>query len=264
MNLDLTGKTALVSGSTGGIGYAIADGLAGQGATVWINGRTQQRVDTAMSRLRETHAGDRIHGVAADLGTAAGAARVTAALPHADILVNNVGIFELRPFEEIDDDDWLRFFQTNVMSGVRLTRHYVAGMKARNWGRILFISSESGINIPVEMVHYGMTKSAQLAISRGVAETIAGTDITVNAVLPGPTRSEGVGTMVDRMAAKQGISAAEAEAAFFRTARPTSLLKRFASVDEVANMVVYLASPAASATNGTAVRVDGGVVKSLV
>jgi NAD(P)-dependent dehydrogenase (short-subunit alcohol dehydrogenase family) len=264
MNLDLAGKTALVTGSTGGIGFAAASGLLEQHATVWVNGRTHARVQAAVAALRRARPGAKVEGITADLGTAAGAASVIAALPDLDILVNNVGIFEPKPFDDIPDEDWLRFFEVNVLSGIRLTRHYVRGMRARNWGRILFVSSESAINIPVEMIHYGMTKTAQLAVSRGVAETTAGTGVTVNAVLPGPTRSEGVMTFVAQMAQAQGISAAEAEAAFFRTVRPTSLLQRFASVEEVANMIVYLSSPAASATNGAAIRVDGGVVKSII
>ena len=264
MDLSLAGKTAFVSGSTAGIGLAIARGLLELGAAVWINGRTEERVEGALHDLRQARPAAQVQGVAADLGTAEGAARVIASLASADILVNNVGIFEIKPFDEIADEDWERFFDVNVMSGVRLTRHYVRGMRARNWGRVIFISSESAINIPVEMVHYGMTKTAQLAISRGVAETVAGTGVTVNAVLPGPTRSEGVGTFVEQLARAQGLSFEQAEAEFFKAQRPTSLLRRFATVEEVANMVAYLCSPAASATNGAAVRVDGGVVKSII
>ena len=264
MDLSLAGRTALVTGSTAGIGHAIARGLLEQGATVWINGRTEQRVTHAVGELRAAMAGANVQGVAVDVGTAAGTARLIEALPDVDILVNNAGIFEPKPFEEIPDGDWLRFFEVNVMSGIRLTRHYVGGMRQRNWGRIIFVSSESAINVPVEMVHYGMTKTAQLAVSRGVAETLAGTGVTVNAVLPGPTRSEGVATFVDRLARAQGISFAQAEAEFFRTVRPTSLLKRFETVEEVANMVVFLCTPAASATHGAAVRVDGGVVKTII
>ncbi len=263
MDLSLVGKTALVSGSTAGIGLAIARGLLEQGAAVWINGRGEDRVEHALRGLRGALPGAQVQGVAADLGTAEGAARVIAALPAADILVNNVGIFEPKPFDDIPDEDWEHFFDVNVMSGIRLTRHYVRGMREQGWGRVIFISSESAINIPVEMVHYGMTKTAQLAVSRGVAETVAGTGVTVNAVLPGPTRSEGVGTFVEQLAQAQGMSFEQVEAEFFKTQRPTSLLKRFATVEEVANMVVYLCSPAASATNGAAVRVDGGVVKSV-
>jgi hypothetical protein len=263
MDLDLTGRAALVTGSTAGIGYAIAAGLARQGATVWLNGRDERRVREAVARLRgET--GGKAEGVAADLGTAEGAAAVIRAVPQADILVNNVGIFEPKSFGEISDADWERFFAVNVMSGIRLTRHYLPGMTAKDWGRIVFISSESAINIPQEMIHYGMTKTAQLAISRGVAEETRGTGVTVNAVLPGPTQSEGVATFVEQLGKSRGQSFEEAERDFFRTARPTSLLQRFARVEEVANMVVYVCSPAASATNGAALRVDGGVVKSII
>ncbi len=263
MDLNLDGKTALVSGSTAGIGLAIARGLLEQGAAVWINGRTEARVERALRDLRQALPTAQVQGVAADLGTQAGTAQVIAALPSADILVNNVGIFEPKPFDDIPDEDWEHFFDVNVMSGVRLTRHYVRGMRERNWGRVIFISSESAMNIPVEMVHYGMTKTAQLAVSRGVAETVAGTGVTVNAVLPGPTKSEGVATFVERLAKAQGMSFEQAETEFFKTQRPTSLLRRFATVEEVANMVTYLCSPAASATNGAAVRVDGGVVKTI-
>ncbi len=264
MDLRLDGKTAFVSGSTGGIGFAIASGLASQGARVWINGRGEERVGQARKRVSDANPGCAVQGIAADLATQEGAERVFAALPEVDILVNNLGIFEPKPFDEITDEDWGRFFEANVLSGVRLSRQYVRGMRERNWGRILFISSESALNVPVEMIHYGMTKTAQLAVSRGLAETVAGTGVTVNAVLPGPTRSEGVATFVQRMAEAQGIDFAQAEADFFRTQRPTSLLRRFATVDEVANMVCYLASPAASATNGSALRVDGGVVKLVL
>ena len=264
MDLRLDGKTAFVSGSTGGIGFAIASGLASQGARVWINGRGEERVAQARKRLSDANPDSFIEGIAADLATEEGAPRVFAALPDVDILVNNLGIFEPKPFDDIPDEDWRRFFETNVLSGIRLSRHYVRAMRQRNWGRILFISSESALNIPVEMVHYGVTKTAQLAVSRGLAETVAGTGVTVNAVLPGPTKSEGVATFVEQMAQAQGIGFAQAEADFFKNQRPTSLLRRFATVDEVANMVVYLASPAASATNGSALRVDGGVVKLVM
>ena len=205
-----------------------------------------------------------VTGVAADLSTAAGVAELVGQIPDVDILVNNMGIFEPKPFEEIGDADWLRFFETNVMSGVRLTRHYLPGMKQRGWGRIVFVSSESGVQIPAEMIHYGMTKTAQLAIARGVAETTVGTGVTVNSVLPGPTESEGVATFVSDLARQQGMDRGQFEEEFFKTARPTSLLKRFATVDEVANMIVYVCSPLSSATNGAALRVDGGVVRAIV
>ena len=237
-----------------------------EGASIVINGRSAERVKLAVERLQGVSgtASPDVLGVAADLATAAGAASLVGQVPDVDILVNNMGIFEPKPFEEIADADWLRFFETNVMSGVRLTRHYLSGMKQRNWGRIVFISSESAVQIPSEMIHYGMTKTAQLAIARGVAETTAGTGVTVNAVLPGPTESEGVGTFVTELANQQGIGRAEFEAEFFRSARPTSLLKRFASVEEVANLVVFVCSPLSSATNGAALRVDGGVVRAIV
>ncbi len=254
MDLQLRGKRALVTGSTAGIGFAIAAGLAREGASIIINGRSSERVKLGVKRLQGafgTGSPD-VLGVAADLATAAGAARLVDQVPDVDILVNNIGIFEPKPFEQISDADWLRFFETNVMSGVRLTRHYLSGMKQRNWGRIVFVSSESAVQIPSEMIHYGMTKTAQLAIARGVAETTAGTGVTVNAVLPGPTESEGVGTFVTELAKQQGIGRAEFEAEFFRSARPTSLLKRFASVEEVANLIVFVCSPLSSATNGAA------------
>ena len=264
MDLRLDGRTALVSGSTGGIGFAIASGLVRQGARVWINGRTNERVEQAKARLRDAVPGAVVEGVAADLATEAGAETLFAALPQADVLVNNLGIFEPKAFEAITDDEWRRFFDVNVLSGVRLSRHYLAGMRERNWGRVIFISSESALNIPAEMIHYGMTKTAQLSVSRGLAQTVAGTAITVNAVLPGPTKSEGVATFVEQMAASQGIGFADAERDFFKNVRPTSLLQRFATVDEVANMVCYVASPAAAATNGAALRVDGGCVNLIL
>ncbi|HWK47177.1 MAG TPA: SDR family oxidoreductase [Stellaceae bacterium] len=262
MDLGLDGKRAFVSGSTGGIGFAIARGLAREGAAVIVNGRTEAAVDTAIRRIRD-ETGAPAHGIAADLGSAAGVEVAVARLGTVDILVNNLGIFEPKPFLEIPDEDWSRFFEINVMSGIRLSRALLPGMVDRDWGRILFISSESGLNIPVEMVHYGMTKTAQLAVSRGLAETVAGTGVTVNAVLPGPTRSEGVGAFVASLARDQGKSTDEVEAEFFHTARPSSLLRRFAEVDEVANMAVYLCGTGASATNGAALRVDGGVVRSI-
>lgn len=263
MDLHLTRKTALVTGSTAGIGYAIVAGLTAQGATVIVNGRTQQRVDEAIRRITEEQTDAKLIPLAADLGTAQGVDETIKRHPRVDILVNNLGIFEPKPFEEISDQDWHHFFETNVMSGVRLARAYLPGMRETNWGRIVFISSESGLHIPVEMVHYGVTKTAQIALARGIAETVAGTGITVNSVLPGPTRSEGVATFVGQMAKQQGISEEEMERQFFATARPTSLLKRFATPEEVANMVVYVCSPAASATSGAALRVDGGVVRAI-
>jgi NAD(P)-dependent dehydrogenase (short-subunit alcohol dehydrogenase family) len=263
MIIDLSGKHAVVTGSTSGIGFAIAQGLAMAGAAVVINGRSQKNVDAAMRRLREEVPPAKVEGVAADLGTAAGVAAFVAQVGAADILVNNLGIFEPKPFADISDADWQRFFETNVMSGVRMSRHYLPGMVTRGWGRVVFISSESGLNIPVEMVHYGVTKTAQLAVSRGLAESVAGTGVTVNAVLPGPTRSEGVIDFFAKIAKEQGVPVEQLEKEFVATHRPTSLTKRLATVEEVANMVVYVCSPQASATTGAALRVDGGVVRSI-
>ena len=262
MDTQLQGKTALVTGSTQGIGFAIAAGLAREGASVTVNGRTEEKVAKAVAKIRESSAVGDVRGVAAELGTAEGAEKLFAALPDVDILVNNLGIFEAKPFAEIPDEDWRRFFDVNVLSGVRLSRRYLPGMTARNWGRILFISSESALQIPVEMIHYGMTKTAQIAVARGIAETTAGTGVTVNSLLPGPTRSEGVEGFVQQMAQSGGVDAAEVERQFFEKARPTSLLKRFTAPDEIAAMAVFLCSPLSVATNGAAIRVDGGVVKS--
>jgi NAD(P)-dependent dehydrogenase (short-subunit alcohol dehydrogenase family) len=262
MDLGLTGKRALVTGSTAGIGFATAAALAREGARVIINGRTQRRVDEALSKLRSLGGGE-IEGAAADLAGAEGCAKVIAACPEVDILVNNMGIFEPKPFEEITDADWMRFFESNVMSGVRLSRHYVRGMRARNWGRIVFVSSESGLQIPVEMIHYGVTKTAQIAVARGLAESLAGTNVTVNSVLPGPTASEGVGGFVARLAASSGQSTAQVEKEFFRQARPSSLIRRFAEPSEVAALITFVCSAPASATTGAALRVDGGVVRSI-
>jgi NAD(P)-dependent dehydrogenase (short-subunit alcohol dehydrogenase family) len=259
MDLQLQGKTALVTGSTAGIGFAIAQSLANEGVRVIINGRTQERVDAAIAKLPAGAV-----GLAADLGAAAGVAVAIERFPAVDILINNMGIFEPKAFENITDADWFRFFEVNVMSGVRLSRHYLPRMKEAGWGRIIFISSESGIQTPAEMIHYGMTKTAQLAVSRGLAETTAGTGVTVNAVLPGPTASEGVEGFVSNLAKHQGATREAVEQDFFRTARPTSLLQRFATSEEVAAMVTFVASPRSAATNGAALRVDGGVVRSIV
>ncbi|MBI1370166.1 MAG: SDR family NAD(P)-dependent oxidoreductase [Planctomycetes bacterium] len=264
MDLQLKNKTALVTGSTAGIGFAIARRLAAEGAAVVINGRTQKRVDEALTTLRAAVKDANVRGIVADLGAAAGCEALIKAVPNVDILVNNVGIFEPKPFTDIPDEDWMRLFEVNVMSGVRLTRHYLAGMKDRDWGRIIFIASESAVQIPEEMVHYGMTKTAQVAIARGVANTTRRTGVTVNSILVGPTDSEGVGTFVKQMADQQNITPAEMEKRFFQTARPTSLLGRFINVDEVANLVAYTASPLASATNGAALRVDGGVIQAIL
>jgi NAD(P)-dependent dehydrogenase (short-subunit alcohol dehydrogenase family) len=263
MNIDLSGKRAIVSGSTAGIGFAIASGLARSGADVVINGRSEKSVQAAIARIAKEGPRGRVEGVAADLGTAEGVARFIGRVADTDVLVNNLGIFEPNPFGQIPDTDWQRFFEINVMSGVRLSRHYLPKMVARNWGRVVFISSESGLSIPVEMIHYGMTKAAQLAISRGLAQSVAGTGVTVNAVLPGPTKSEGVGDFVAKLAKERGLSDQEMETLFFKEGRPTSLIRRFASVEEVANMVVYACSKEASATTGAALRVDGGVVNFI-
>lgn len=264
MDLQLSGKLALVTGSTTGIGFAIAKALAAEGAEVVVNGRTESRVAAAIANLRQSLPNAQFRPLAADLGTASGVARAVAALPDPDILVNNLGIFEPKPFDEISDEDWFRFFEVNVMSGVRLSRAYLSRMKEKNWGRIVFISSESAIMIPSEMVHYGFTKTAQLAVSRGLAELTAGTGVTVNSVLPGPTASEGVAEFVGKLAKEKGIGAEEMEAEFFRTMRPTSLLQRLASVDEIASLVAYVCSPLAAATNGAALRADGGLVRSIL
>jgi NAD(P)-dependent dehydrogenase (short-subunit alcohol dehydrogenase family) len=263
MDLGLKGKHALVTGSTAGIGLATARALAAEGAHVTLNGRTQARVDSAVATLRREIFGAQVSGIAADLATAAGCQALIGRLPEVDVLVNNLGIFEPKPFEQIPDQDWMRFFETNVLSGIRLSRHYVQGMRSRNWGRIVFVSSESALQIPTEMIHYGMTKTAQLAVARGLAETLAGTGVTVNSVLPGPTASEGVGGFVAQMAADRGVDAATMEKEFFATARPSSVLQRFATPDEVAAMIVYACSVPASATTGAALRVDGGVLRSI-
>ncbi len=263
MDLGLASKVALVTGSTAGIGFATAEALAREGARVIVNGRTSERVEAAVSLLRQSIARSDIQGIAADVATAEGCATVIRAHPEVDVLVNNMGIFEPKAFEDISDVDWMRFFEANVLSGVRLSRHYVGGMRSRNWGRIVFVSSESGLQIPTEMIHYGVTKTAQLAVARGLAETLAGTQVTVNSVLPGPTSSEGVGRFVAQMAHSSGKDAATVEREFFQSARPTSILKRFATTAEVAAMITYVCSAQASATTGAALRVDGGVIRAI-
>ncbi len=261
MDMQLEGRLALVTGSTAGIGHAIAVALAREGARVIVNGRTQASVDSAVAAVKSETGSDAL-GFAGDLSDADSAEALVREQSNIEILVNNLGIFEPKPFEEISDADWMRFFHVNVMSGVRLARLCLPAMKRANWGRIIFISSESGVQIPSEMIHYGMTKTAQLAVSRGLAEAVGGTGITVNSILPGPTRSRGVGEFVDALAREEGKSFSEFEKDFFEKVRPTSLIKRFASPEEVASLVVYVASPLASATTGAALRVDGGVVKS--
>ena len=261
MDLNLTRRLALVSGSTAGIGFAIAEALSREGARVIVNGRTQAAVDAAVERI---HAATRseVLGFAGDLSTTEAAEALLRQHPGIEILVNNLGIFEPKPFEEIADADWVRFFEINVLSGVRLARLCLPAMKRANWGRIIFISSESGVQIPAEMIHYGVTKTAQLSVSRGLAESLAGTGITVNCILPGPTKSRGVGDFVDALAKAEGKSFAEFEKEFFEKVRPTSLIKRFATPEEVAALTTYIASPLASATTGAALRVDGGTIKS--
>jgi NAD(P)-dependent dehydrogenase (short-subunit alcohol dehydrogenase family) len=261
MDLKLQGRRALVSGSTAGIGRAIATSLAREGARVIVNGRAQSSVDKAVTELRAATAGD-VVGFAGDFGTAAAAEEIAHRHPDVEILVNNFAIFEPKPFEEIPDADWVRFFDVNVVSGIRLARLFLPAMKRANWGRIIFISSESALQIPVEMIHYAVTKTAQIAVARGLAESVAGTGITVNSILPGPTKSRGVLEFVGALAKAAGKTAEEIEADFFEKVRPTSLIKRFETVEEVASLVTYIASPLASATTGAALRVDGGVVKS--
>ena len=263
MHIDLSGKHAIVTGSTAGIGFAIAQGLASAGAHVVVTGRTQARVDEAIAALNAATPNGKVEGVAADLGTAEGCQTLIDKQPSTDILINNVGIFAPQDFFDVDDATWQQFFDINIMSAVRLSRHYAQGMRERDWGRIQFISSESAINIPSEMVHYGMTKSALLSVSRGLAKVLSGTQVTVNAILPGPTRSEGVLNMLGEMAKQEGISQQEVEARFVQENRPSSIIQRLATPEEVANMSVYAASPQASATSGAALRVEGGIVDTL-
>src|SRR6202140_591542 len=263
MQIDLKGKTALVTGSTSGIGHAIARKLALAGADVVVNGRSRAKVDAATAAMAKAVPGTRVRGIAADVSTASGCKALATALPEVDILINNAGIFEPKGFLDIPDEDWSRFFEVNVMSGVRLSRAYLPGMLKRNWGRIVFISSESALNIPKEMIHYGTTKTAQLAVSRGLAEMTKGTAVTVNSVLPGPTMSEGVEAFVKDLARQNGQSVEEAAAQFVKQHRPTSLLQRFATPEEIANMVAYVASKESSATNGAALRAEGGIVQTI-
>ena len=264
MDLGLRGKTAVVTGSTAGIGFAIAAALAEEGASVIVNGRTGARVDSAVQQIRQKVTRAELRGVAADLGTASGVENFVRQVPEADVLVNNLGIFEVKLFLDISDADWLRFFEVNVLSGVRLARHYLPGMQRKNWGRVIFISSESAQQIPAEMIHYGMTKTAQLAVARGLAESLAGTGVTVNSVLAGPTASEGVADFVKGIAKQQGVTAAEAERQFFANVRPSSLLKRFATPEEVAAVVAFVVGAQATTINGAAVRADGGVIRSIL
>ncbi len=264
MNFELKGKTAVVTGSTAGIGLAIAEALAAEGAAVVVNGRTEARVAAALESIQKKVSAAHLRGVAADLGTAKGVAEFVRLVPEADVLVNNLGIYAVKPFAEIMDGEWMNIFEVNVMSGIRLTRQYLPGMLRRNWGRVIFISSESAQHIPAEMVHYGMTKTAQIAVARGVAESVAGTGVTVNSILAGPTASEGVANFVAEVAKQQGVSAADVEKEFFKTMRPTSLLKRFETPEEIAAVVAFVASSRSIAINGAAVRAEGGVVRSIL
>jgi NAD(P)-dependent dehydrogenase (short-subunit alcohol dehydrogenase family) len=264
MKIDLTGKNAIVTGSTHGIGYGIAKGLAAAGAAVVVNGRSRKAVNEAITRLKAEVPESDVQGVAADLGSAEGCGALVEAAPSADVLVNNLGIFGPHDFFDIPDEEWQRFFTINVMSGVRLSRAYVPGMVDRGWGRVLFLSSESGLNIPADMIHYGVTKTAYLALSRGLAKRLAGTGVTANAILPGPTLSEGVRDMLrEETATKSGKSIEQRASEFVMAKRPSSIIQRAATVEEVANLVVYVASPLSSATTGAALRVDGGVVDTI-
>ncbi len=264
MDFELKDKTALVTGSTAGIGYAIAKTLTLENVKVYLNGRSTERVNEAVKKLQQETGKTTIEGVAADFSKAEDVESLLAEIPEVDILINNVGIFEPKPFEKITDIDWMKFFEVNVMSGIRLSRVYLQKMLDKNWGRIIFISSESAINIPQEMIHYGMTKTAQLAVSRGLAELTKGTNVTVNSVLPGPTLSEGVGGLIQDLANKQSKSIEQVEDDFFKEIRPTSIIQRFTSPQEIANMVCFISSPLSAGTNGAALRVDGGVVKSIM
>ena len=264
MDLKLTGKKALISGSTAGIGYAIASRFLAEGASVILNGRSEESVNQAISDLKHVHPNGDISGVAADLSKVEDVNRLLSEVPEVEILINNTGIFEPKAFADIPDEDWFRFFEINVLSGIRLSRFYFPKMLAKNWGRVIFISSESGVFIPDEMIHYGMTKTAQLALSRGLAELTKGTAVTVNSILPGPTKSKGVGQFIQELAVSGNKTTTVVEQEFFKDMRPTSLIQRFASVEEVADTVVYYSSPLASATNGAAIRVEGGLVKSIL
>ncbi|RYY57372.1 MAG: SDR family oxidoreductase [Chitinophagaceae bacterium] len=264
MDLQLSNKTAFVSGSTAGIGLAIAESLLREGANVIINGRSQRTVDAALEQLRKQFPGSAISGIPADFSRAEDVKNLVSQLPVIDILVNNAGIFEPKAFTDIPDEDWFRFFEVNVMSGIRLSRAVFPSMLERNWGRIIFISSESAVFIPEEMIHYGMTKTAQLAVARGLAELSKNTGVTVNSILPGPTRSQGVETFLEDLSKAGNITIPEVEKDFFKTMRPTSLLQRFLTVEEIANIVTWYASPLASATNGASIRAEGGLVRSIL
>ena len=260
MDLQLKGKTALVTGSTAGIGLAIAERLAAEGVEVVVTGRSQGKLDAAVAQVSKS---GKAIGVLADPGTVEGAGALIAAVPAVDILVNNLGIYEAKPFTAITDADWFRLFEVNVMSGVRLSRHYFPKMLEANWGRVIFISSESGLLPPGEMIHYGTTKTAQLAIARGLAEQTRGTGVTVNTVLPGPTRSEGIIDFIRSVVDNKDASEAELEAEFFTKLRPLSLIRRLIEADEIGAMVAFLASPLAAVTNGAAIRAEGGIVPTI-
>lgn len=264
MHFGLKDKVALVTGSTEGIGFAIVKALGREGATVYLNGRTEKKVQDSIKKLEHEGVTGEIRGVAIDLSTEKGAAALIKKIPSVDILVNNLGIYEVKAFEDITDADWNRIFEVNVMSGIRLSRHYLPIMKTNNWGRIIFISSESGVNIPIEMIHYGVTKTAQIAVARGLAETCAGTDVTVNSVLPGPTSSEGVKDFVKDLSEKRKTTPEQIEKEFFQNVRPSSIIKRFATTDEVASVVAFVCSAQASAVNGASVRAEGGVIRSIL
>jgi NAD(P)-dependent dehydrogenase (short-subunit alcohol dehydrogenase family) len=264
MDLKLKDKTVFISGSTAGIGFATAQRFLQEGAQVIINGRTKESIDKAVEELKSLTSNPRVSGIAADFSKVDDVNRLINELPEVDILINNAGIFEPKAFAEIPDEDWFRFFEVNVMSGIRLSRHYFPKMLEKNWGRIIFISSESGVFIPDEMIHYGMTKTAQIAVSRGLAELTKGTGVTVNSILPGPTRSKGVGGFIEDLAKAGSKTTGEVEEDFFKNLRPTSLLQRFASVEEIADTVVYFSSPLGSATNGASIRVEGGLIRSII
>jgi NAD(P)-dependent dehydrogenase (short-subunit alcohol dehydrogenase family) len=264
MDLQLQGKNALVTGSTGGIGYAIAKTLACEGANVYVNGRSKEGVEKAIQKLEKEGAKGKLIAAPLDLSLASSQEELKQIAPAVDILINNLGIYEVKAFENISDEDWLHIFQVNVLSGIRLSRYYLPKMKIQNWGRIIFISSESGVNIPSEMIHYGVTKSSQIAVARGLAETTVGTNVTVNSVLPGPTLTEGVKEYVSQVSKSKGITTAEAEKELFETLRPSSLIKRFSEPDEIAFLVACVSSPKSASVNGAALRVEGGVIRSMV
>lgn len=263
MELQLKNKNVLVSGSTAGIGFAIARAFANEGAIVYLNGRDQHKVDSALDRIKQEIPNAQTYGIAADLATTAGYEKLTAELSQVDILINNLGIFEPVPFFESKDEDWLKLFNINVMSGVRLTRFYMPKMLEQNWGRVVFISSESALQVPTEMIHYGLSKTAQLSVANGLAQLTKGTGVTVNSVLPGPTYSDGVERFIGELAQQRNSTNKDVEHQYFTETRPLSLLQRFISPDEVAAAVLYASSPLAAATNGASLRVDGGILKGL-